>query len=293
MEEITTGNERARVESSAERTRSIEQIYRAALAQHAKFAEIPEQKIKQVIEKSLSEIEELETAAGAGRALAALTPEIARTISAVWIFSGPGTYDKPVKEDRYKQYPWARGMDRARLSYGAWLVRKISEKVSGEVMRGPMTELPRLVADAREMISRSGPVILYNGTELENSVVKDVLTRTGIVIPPEKVMVAGEGIQNTVDQVKTFELPEKLHHAGGEIGIISHAPHLMRVTHMLSQYHPLPDDMSVRLFPIASPKEGREEYVETEIKALLYYVFIGKNAHEDAYPSIVHGAGSL
>ena len=294
MEKITleNGNEKER-EKTAERMRFAERIYHAALKEHAGFKEIPELQIKEVISTALEEIDVLEAAADKELALTSLTPEIARNISALWIFSGPGTYDEPVKEDRYKQYAWAKGMDRARLSYGAWLARKISEQVSGETLHGPVEDATQRIQDAKEMIAAHGPTILYNGTELENSVVKDVLMRDGIVIPSEKVRVLGEGISNTVDQIRSFALPEELHWQGGDIGIISHAPHLMRILHMLNRYQPLPKDMAVRLFPLASPKEGREEYAEMEIKGLLYYLYLGKNATEESYPSTIHGRDAV
>lgn len=279
-------------QKAAERIRFMERIYGAAVEEHSQFKKIPESDIKEVIETALEEIEKLENAGNPTDVLAALPLEVAKKISALWVFSGPGTYDDPIKDDRYKNYTWARGMDKERLSYAAWLARKISETVSGETLRGPINGIPERIQKARKMIAENGPTILYNGTELENSVVRDVLTRKGIVIPPEKVRIIGEGINNTVDQVKTFKLPEELHRSGGEIGIISHAPHLMRIIHILSQYQSLPKDMIVRLFPISSSAEGREEYAETEIRALLYYVFLGKNAQAIAYPSIIHGRES-
>src|SRR3989344_6110056 len=117
-------------EKTAERGRSVERIYGAALAEHEEFKKIPEADIKAVISTALTEINALENAAGLEKSLPALTPEVVKDISALWVFAGPGTYDSPVKDDRYKDYPWARGMDRARLSYAALLDRKISEIIS-------------------------------------------------------------------------------------------------------------------------------------------------------------------
>lgn len=294
MENIKTENNiEGEGERAAERVRLLERIYREAMEEHAGFKDVPEADIKTVIKEALSEVEALDRAADAGKALAALTPEVAERITALWDFSGPGTYDQPVKEDRYKNYPWARGMDRSRLNYSAWLVRKISEAVSDEKLRGPIGEAPERKEKARELIAEKGPVILYNGTELENSVVKDVVMREGIMIPPEKIVVMGKGIDSTVDQVRSFKLPEELHRPGGEIGIVSHAPHLMRIAHMLSWYEPLPKDMTVRLFPVPMPTEGKEEYTATEIRALLYYIFLGQNAKAKAYPSVIHGGGKI
>jgi len=276
-------------EKAAERSRSMERIYAAALEQHTQFKQIPEQDIKEVIGTALEEIEKLERAGNLSDALTALTLEVAESISALWVFSGPGSYDEPAKEDRYKNYPWARGMDRARLSYGALLSRKISEKLSSEILKGSISKVSARIQKARELIAEHGPTIIYNGTELENSVARDVLTREGIIIPPEKAIIAGEGIDNTVDQIKDFKFPEELHQSGGEIGIVSHAPHIMRIIHILSQYQTLPKDMTVRLFPMATPQGGKEEYADNEIKGLLYYVFLAKKAQPTAYPALIHG----
>ncbi len=280
-------------ESNAERhARLIEAIYRSALAEHGEFKEVPAEEMRSLIGTVLSEMEELEAAADPKNALAAITPEIANSITALWDFSGPGTYDDPVKEDRYKDKSWARGMDRARLNYAAWLVRKITEmRDPGIAQKGPIDEAAERSNRARQSIREVGPTLIYNGTSEENAVVVDVLTREGIIIPSEKAHVMGEGIKNTVDQIKTFSLPENLHEPGKEIGLISHAPHLIRVAHMLNRYQSIPPDMDIRFFPIKTPEDGREEYTAMEIRGILYYIYLSKNhdAAKEPYPYIVHG----
>ncbi len=94
------------------------------------------------------------------------------------------------------------------------------------------------------------------------------------MIAADKVHIPATSIANTVDQVKTFVLPESLHLAGGEIGLVSHAPHLVRTLHMLNRYQVIPEDMKIRLFPLKSPKEGREEYTTMEVRGLLYYIYL-------------------
>jgi len=227
-----------------------DKIYRLALEEHPEFKKIPMLEFKNVIKTALLEIEELER-------VALINTEIKGNISVLWVFSGPGTYDDAFINDRYPDYSWTKGMDRVRVDYAVKLA---------------------------QMADCGSPIIIYNGSDLQNSVLREAVKRKEIKILSEKIMIVGENINNTVDQIKTFILPESLHKSGHEIGLISHAPHLMRIVHILNKYKTIPQNMTVRLFPIATPKEGKGDYAITEIKALLYYIFLGKNAGSIAYP---------
>lgn len=235
-----------------------DKIYRLALEEHPEFEKIPELDIKQVIKTAVSEIEELEK-------MALRAEEVKGETLALWVFSGPGTYDDAFINDRYGDYSWTKGMDRARIAYAERLVHHIAE------------------------IAENYPTIIYNGSNLQNSVLRKVVKRKEIKIPSEKIMIVGENINNTVDQIKTFILPKHLHKPGFEIGLVSHAPHLMRIIHTLNHYKTIPKNMTIRLFPISTPEEGKEEFAVSEIKGLLYYIFLAKNASSVAYPHIIHG----
>lgn len=270
-----------------------QEIYRAALSEHADFGLFPEAELKQVIKEALREIDELEDAGDPKKALGALSLSVAENVKALWVFSGSGTYDKPFKDDAYEKISWAHGMDRARLNRAAWLVRKIAEIRGNEAaLRGSLSRIPEGKVRARELILKYAPLIIYNGREDESAVVRAVLTRAGVVVPREKVLILGEGIRNTRDQVKAFALPDSCKEDGKEIGLVSHAPHLMRIAHMLNRYRPLPDDMKVRLFPIASPPEARAIYAAMEVKGLLYYLYLDSEHAAAAEPCsyIIHGS---
>lgn len=188
--EKTAGNE------TVERERLVEKIYQAALAEHEKFKELPETEFRAVIESALTEIEELEKFADPKAALAALTPETAKNLSALWVFSGAGTYDSAAKDDRYKNYPWAKWMDHNRLSYAGWLTRISAEQIAlGGHPRGAMSEAAERKTNAKKAITEHGPTVIYNGTAQENEVVRNVPTREGVIVPKEKVLVVGEGIE--------------------------------------------------------------------------------------------------
>lgn len=279
-------------EKAPKREQFVEKIYQAALAEHEKFKEVAKpDDMRQVIRTVLTEIDELEEAANLKKSLAALTPEVAKNIAAFWVFSGPGTYNSPVKEDTYKNYPWAKNMDHSRLTYAVFLVRKIAELLNpGSEKRRPLGENRERRKATKELIAQSGPSIIYNGSKVENDVVKDMRKRD-IIIPPEKIIVVGDGTRNTTDQIKSFAFPANLYQAGKEIGLISHAEHFPRILRMLERYKTLSPDMTIRLFPLATPKEGREEYSAMEARGILYYIYLSPNhdAVQDPYPHTIHG----
>ena len=280
-----------------ERDSFVDEVYRSALAEHPEFNKIPEQEIKSVIKTAIAEIESLENFADREKALAVLTPEVAEKISAFWIFSGAGTYDNDKSSDKvppaYRKYEWTWPMDRARINYAAFLTRKIAEIKSGEeTSRIPKGEVAHSVPQTKEKIAEHGPALIYNGSNVQNESINTALEQPDIAMPRDTVHVVGEGIRNTLDQIKDFSLPESLHKPGNEIGLVSHAPHLMRIMHMINRHKPLPDDMSVRLFPIATAPERKKEFATMEIKGLLYYVFLSENhdATLESYPHTIHGS---
>ena len=272
----------------------VEEIYQKALAQHPEFKQIKKEELCSVIGSALDEVKKLENAANLQSAAASISRELAKNIVAVWDFSGPGVYDGPDRDDdRYKDISWARGMEHARLSYTAFLVRKITEILNGEVdIRGPISNVEERKQDIKKLISDSGPMVIYNGTLKENQRVEDVLERKGIIIPKEKMLVINNAhTNNTNDQIKTMLWPKELHQSGKEVVLVSSAPHLMRIAHVLQQYKTIPQDMSIRLFPVATPKEGKDEYAAMEILGLLYYSYLAKekSAAVEAYPYKING----
>lgn len=149
-------------------------------------------------------------------------PETAKEIGIIWDFSGPGTYDEPFKEDRYKQFPWAKGLDRKRLNHTAMLERAIIEaKGENDPLEartlGNISSRKRRLKDA---IREKGPYIFYNGTSYENAVIRDVVLCEGIIVPEEKVILASKGVYNTIEQIESFKLPEGVG-MGGAIALVS------------------------------------------------------------------------
>lgn len=232
-----------------------EKIYQLALAENPGLKEIAESEVKAVIKTGIIEIEALEKAIDA---------KINSKIKALWVFSGPGTYDDVFVNDRYKDVSWNMGMDRSRITYAENLINNFAQN------------------------NQKTPTFIYNGSDQQNDVLRKVVKRGDIKILKDKIIITGNNLKNTVDQIKRFIFPESLHEVGGEVGLISHAPHLMRIIHILNKYQVIPKDMTVRLFPIATPESGLEEYKIMEIKGLLYYIFISGDATTDSYPYVIH-----
>mgnify|MGYP001578133396 CR=1 FL=1 len=265
--------------------RLVDDIYTKAISDHRVLGEIPEAEVKSFVKDVIEEMNLLEKIGERDKRLVDLPNEVIKDIEVIWVFSGPGTYDRPVKEDRYKDYPWARGMDRARLNYAAQLARKITMARTNEDFKSPLSAIEKTKQLTKKAILESGPYVIYNGTAEENENIKEVLTREGVIMPPEKVIIIEEPIEKTVDQIKTFKLPEGINMTNKEIAVVSHAPHLSRIVRMINRYKPFPPDTKIRLFPLATPDEGKKEYAQNEAIGLLYYIYVSDDhdAVEEPY----------
>ncbi|MCL5970020.1 MAG: hypothetical protein M1450_00760 [Patescibacteria group bacterium] len=240
-----------------------------------------------LVQDVVSEISKFEEAAEKDKGRVLTSAASLENIGAIWVFSGPGTYDSPIIEEKdgpYKDFTWTYYMDRARLNHAAILARKIALVRSGQGLNnGSLANIRESKDETIELLGKYGPQIIYNGTKIENDVVQAVLTRPGIVIPQEKVTIIRDNtIKKTVDQIKTFQMPFGFRE-GQELAIISHAPQLARVLRKINKSKPFPGGTKVRLFPLATPLCGKIKYAEMETEGVLYYVHSG-DATRSAYP---------
>ena len=217
------------------------------------------------------------------------TAEEARKIKAIWDISFAGTYLKEFQDDRYKDKPWATWTDRRRLNYSATLMRRLTEKITGRSYNtSPGKKFtPQQLEELRSDIERFGPFLIYGSTSEQNEDLETALSEQGVVIPKNKVHIIAEKVvdTNTVDQMKTFSLPKDLQVEDGDIlAVVAHAPHLVRVLHMLNRYKPLPDGMGVHPYPMAAPPAGGDNFAMQEISGILYYTFITGDSSEEIYP---------
>jgi len=273
----------------------MEAIYESAIKQHPSLMEYGETRLKNIIVGDLGRIDAFEAAAIEDeKSHFAVTPEVAEKTGAIWVFSGPGTYEQPSKQQDtvYRNLAWTRWMDRDRLQRAAILARKIAEVRSGAKHNPSKHISAERRAQLKKMMGEYAPQIIYNGAHSEDEVLKNVMSREGVIFPGEKVTIIDKEILNTVDQMKTFELPPEVTVDGKEVALISHAPHLDRILHFLSRYRPFSDNATARLFPLPTLTEARKEYTTMEIRAILYYIFLSpnKDANEDIYPYVLNKA---
>ena len=259
----------------------IEKIYEDALAEHPEFRKIEKEKIIAIIKREWDRIASFEAMGTRNAKHLEIDAEIANKIGTIWVFSGPGTYDQPFKKnDKFREYPWAAWMDKIRLDHAALLAKKIAKARSG-VPTGNLSQNP---AKVRSLIAKYGPYVVYNGFSEENLAFEKMLERGGAVLPAEKVKIIHADLETTVDQIKTFSLPDDPAVGNKEVALVSHAPHLDRILHMLSKYKALRRGSTPFLFPVATPKEGRTQFGEMEIRGLLYRIFLTKDATEEPCP---------
>lgn len=274
---------RAKAEESKEEIR-VNNFYDYATKRNEVLKNVPESQVKLFIGELIKEIDLLEEVAERDKGKLDLPDDIAKKIGAIWEVSGVGTYFEPQGEgSRYKDYPWSDWMDRARLNYTAMLIRKITEKASGQDFKAPLSEIALAKKRTKEAISKYGPYVIYNGGQLQDEAVLKILAQEGTIIPKEKAEVIGGNIDNTINQMKTFKLPDGFE-KGKEIAIVAHAPQLVRILRMINRYKPFPEGTKIRLFPVPTPAEGKEQYAKMEVSGTLYYTLITKDATEEPYP---------
>ena len=220
------------------------------------------------------------------------TPEEARKIKAIWDISFAGTYLKEFQDDRYKDKPWAAWTDRRRLNHSGALMRLVTERITGHSYRVPLGKKLSIeeAAELRSEIEKFGPYLIYGSTTEQNEDLEAALMEEGVVIPRSKVHIIAEKVvdTNTVDQMKTFSLPKNLEVENGDVlAIVAHAPHLVRVLHMLNRYRPLPEGMIIQPQPMPAPIPGGDEFAISEISGILYYTFITGDSSEETYPYLI------
>ncbi len=255
---------------------SVDEVYQSAIGEHPEFVEHGEDVLKGIIFGALERIDQLEEEA---RMPLTISPETAENVETIWIFSGTGSYDerfKPEDNPRLQVTPWLGGMDRARLSHGARIARKIAEVRSGQadVTRGPLGDFESRIERTRKLIAEFGPTIVYNGYLVETRNAEDVLGRDGLIIPAEKAKILHADLKFTSDQFTNFEYADTPGAKIKDVVIVSHAPHLGgRITNIAKKYDPFTEGSVPYLSPVPTPVEGRREFAMMEARGLLWYIY--------------------
>lgn len=260
---------------------TVDEVYSSALAEHSEFAGFDKAQLSATIRTVLGEIALFEELA---REPLVITPPTAEKIGTLWVHSGTGNYDAPFKPEdnpRYLDKPWTAGWDRARLDHAMRLAIKIAEARSGQTVESSsLTDNPA----AKALIAAYGPTIFYSGYPSETQFAERLFARDGIVMPSDKVKVLQKELEVTADAVRNFEYPDDPAARTKEVAIISHAPHLARIIHMVNLHQPLTPGSIPYMAPLPTPEVGRKEFALMEARGALYYMLLRHEATQDAYP---------
>lgn len=223
------------------------------------------------------------------------TKEEAERIKALWIKTAPGDYFHAEKDDRWKDKPWAKWMDRKRDNYAFQIGRQITEVLSGQ-------KLDNNWPKAKEIIKSYGPLIIYNGRSDESHAFSEAVKipwlriPDGLMYPAEKTYVLQPTLgfdpnANMFDTIRTFKLPMGMKmQQGEEIGVIVHAPQAVRFLYALGMYNVIPSGVNIRMFPMPTPPGGFPDYPLQELRGMVNYRFIADppKLAEKAFPHKVY-----
>lgn len=115
-----------------------------------------EEEVKRLINTALREIAELEAVANPRTALELLTPEVANKITAIWVVSGSGNYEKPKYDDLWVDIPWADWSDRNRIMYGVRLAKKCLNSEIRNLGMEQQNELCKIFLKPEHVLKISG-----------------------------------------------------------------------------------------------------------------------------------------
>lgn len=212
-----------------------------------------------------------------------------KEIGAILTPSGPGLIEEPFKEDSYNGLEWAAFMGRRRLMISAFYMRRIAEVRAG-IRNLEGIDLSRNDERTKELITECGPTLLFNGRSDENTDVEEYLVSHRVIVPSDKVKILKGQIKNTVDQIRNLKEGEGQAFLQGlppqSLALITHAPHAVRLLHLMGNNNPFPPNLNVMLFPIpTSPKA--EEAKLFDISGLAYYQIVGEASEKPFVPSNV------
>lgn len=211
-------------------------------------------------------------------------------IDAVFVFSGPGTIYHKLKPG---QEEWMRWMDRDRIRAGRAIVAEVTSARLAE-RRGRLTRADEITVDD---IRTSGPLFVYNGIPIENTMLRQALLTQEGRLPPENVVIIDQveadggtrPIRHTADQVRSFYQnqanPQSPLYGVKHVALVAHIPHFVRIPFYTRKY----DDEHIArgheglnfwAYALRSRRGAQEPYVQTELHKLLAYADLGHLARE-------------
>lgn len=285
---MTEGDTQNNVEEYKEKhiTYLTQKVWQKAISQPQgiRLKEIGKEIILPFAERALDQMVEFEEAAK--------IPLLERisyedeNINAIWCPSAPGTWNRPWKHDRYDHVPYTQWWDRDQISAAIKISLAIGRMRIGQMTKGKLSS--ELEKDAME----ASPLVVYNGRPDENEALREAIRRGTYksLFLSEKLhlidTVKGERY-NSLDQVRTFELPERKPVLGDSIGIVIRPGQAIRMLHFLANSNNgFPEGVRVKIFPVKTGTEGIPAHYISETCGLLYYRFTSGDAGETPYPYV-------
>jgi len=208
-------------------------------------------------------------------------------MNAIWCPSAPGTWQRPWKKDRYEKLPFTKWWDRDQIRASIKISRAIGRLRIGQPAKGQLSE------ELQEEALGSSPPIIYNGRLDENAALREVIesgTYESEFLKEQLYLIDTERAKafNSLDQVRNFKLPERNIESGDNIGIVIRPGQATRMLHFLANpKNEFPEDVRVKIFPVATGVEGTPHHQILETCGLLYYRFSSGDAAEKPYPYVV------
>jgi hypothetical protein len=78
--------------------------------------------------------------------------------------------------------------------------------------------------------------------------------------------------------------PKEVVDGGKQVAIVTHAPHMDRVLHIMQSHPYLPDGSIPYVAPLPTPEAGRREFSNMEVRGMLFYVYLQQDASEEPHP---------
>lgn len=250
--------------------------------------------LKRAIRDCLGEAHTIETAARNPSKW--ILPEDNDPNPLVVVLSGPGTYLRPIKDDRYSHLPFAQNGDRERSDLSAILGIQLagarmgidfSEFRGQRILTGNDPALNARREQTRQAILGSGVRFLYLGTNEEVAATKQVINTKSSFVPPETVDLISKGINNAYDQAFALKLflasGEPIRKAQGKQfpgrSIYFALPlKAVRFFRFCQQLGSIPSGVETRVLPMPTSRSGYPDYVRNEIAGIINYAVQGKAA---------------
>ena len=224
-------------------------------------------------------------------------PKVHTDTDVIYIDSGPGPYSygmlKEGKSDlddkNYHRWNWSRKMDRARIRTAYTLAslvtaRRIEEETGS--IKSPQTL-------SEDDFAKYGPYLMYTSVSWQASHIKHALQLArqngSFRIPDEKLVMyekfrnsKGEimPITHTEDQMEGLDLPNNPDGSKPRRAVmVSHSAHFVRIVSVLGKYPGvIPNETTLQLFPIPTPKEAVIPYATAELLGTIPTILVKQRA---------------